>query len=145
MKVYYNKDNGYNSYLGALGSFVIISFLTIITIILLVSAVYYYFIKKSISNRNKAISGSLILSLLFDVLYCMISLSITGHNIFNSSPFTCTINAQIVIFLSLARLFQYQFFVARYEIELFLSCYTRNGDISSHVIVLDIQCTCSNL
>lgn len=114
MKLYYGDGTEYSSYGDALSSWVMHLVLVVVAFSTLLSAIYHYFIKKTISTSMKYVTICLILTLTFNVLFCIATALRTTYGVLNKKPLTCALSVSHVPLISIARLFLYLYFVARY-------------------------------
>lgn len=114
--IYYDNGNGYYSYGEALASVIIQNVAVIITLIILGSAIYHYFVKKTVASSLKYVTICLVLTLSCNVIYCGLTAFYVTYNVLNEKYLNCALSIQNVPVLGLSRLFLYLYFISRYVI-----------------------------
>ena len=115
--VYHNDENGYKSEFDAIMSYIFMCICIIISIMTLIHTIYQLFIKpdeKATKIYHKSMLVTSITSLVFNLLYCIVTVIIQTQNIFNSNPWGCVIASLNVPFLVCSRFCLYLFYLARY-------------------------------
>ena len=114
VKIYYGNGNGYNSYGEAFSAVIIHNIIVVITLVILGSAIYHYFIKKTVTSTLKYVTICLVLTLTFNVLFVSLIAFNVVYNVFNKKFLDCPTSVQTVPLLGMSRLFLYLYFLARY-------------------------------